>query len=117
MPLNPPLDPATRDQFEAFMGRDPHPSGGGQQVAHIKEPTYPQFHFEWHPQRRKVYMARIGRMTLAGFEPLPPGSTLQAEVVHEHCDTRADAINAIKCWLRGFREGQTPDIPKPHLEG
>lgn len=99
------LDPATRDAFEAFRGRDPHPTGDKQPYLHIKQPNFPQFRFEWHPQKRKVYLVRLGRTPLIG------------EILAENAETHGDAYNFVQTWLRGFREGQTPDVSKPHLEG
>ena len=97
------LDEATRNKFAEFQGRDPHPSGQ-QMVYHIKQPNFPQYRFEWHPQSRKVYLIRLGSAPLIG------------EILAEHAETHGDAHNFVQTFLRGFREGQTP-TPKPHLEG
>lgn len=109
------LDPKTRDAFEAFRGRDPHPTGDGQRVLHIKQPAFPQFRFEWHPQKRKVYLVRLGRLVDGVL--VPNTGPLIGEILAEHAETHGDAFNFVQTWLRGFREGQTPDVTKPHLEG
>ncbi len=99
------LDPATREQFDAFRGRDAHPSGAGQTVLCIKQPNYPQWRFEWHPQKRKVYLVRLGNTPLIG------------EVICEQAETQGAAFGAVQTFLRGYKEGLTPNIAKPHLEG
>ena len=100
------LDPRTREEFAEFRGRDPHPSGQGlPDILHIQQPNFPQFRFEWHRGKRKVYLVRLGRRPLIG------------EILAENAATRGDAYNFVQTFLRGFREGQTPDLPKPHLEG
>lgn len=99
------LDRQTREAFDEFRGRDPHPTGACQPVYVIKQPAFPQWRFEWHPQSRKVYLVRLGRKPLVG------------EVIAEHAETHAAGYGAVQTWLRGYREGRTPDVPKPHLEG
>jgi len=98
------MDPLTAEKFAEFIGRDPHPTGASQPVYHIKQPNFPQYRFEWHPQSRKVYLIRIGRKPLIG------------EVIVEHAETHGAAFNFVQTFLRGLREGQSP-LPKPHLEG
>lgn len=99
------MDVVTRERFAEFIGRDPHPSGAGRDVLHIKQPNYPQFRFEWHPGTRKVYLIRVGSKPLIG------------EKLAEHAETHAEAYAYVQTFLRGFREGQAPDLPKLHLEG
>ncbi len=99
------LDPKTRDKFAEFLGRDPHRTGAGEPFYCIKQPAFPQWRFEWHPQKRKVYLVRLGRKPLIG------------EVIAEHAETHADAYNFVQTFLRGVREGMAPDVPKLHLEG
>ena len=99
------LDKHTAEKFAEFLGRDPHPTGGAQMCMHIKQPQFPQYRFEWHPQSRKVYLIRLGRTPLVG------------EVIAEHAETHGHAFNFVQTFLRGLREGQTPTINKPHLEG
>lgn len=72
-------------------------------VLHIKAPTLPAYRFEWHAEARKVYLVRLGT--------LPE----QGEIVAFDIATHGDAINAVLIWTRGFREGQTPHLTKPHL--
>lgn len=97
------MDAVTREKFAEFLGRDPHPSGTDK-VYHIKQPNFPQYHFEWHPQTRKVYLIRVGTVPLIG------------EVLAEHAETHGHAQNFVQTFLRGYREGQMP-ASKPHLEG
>lgn len=97
------IDHGTAEKFREFLGRDPHPTGRDL-VYHIKQPNYPQYRFEFHPQSRKVYLIRLGTTPLIG------------EILAEHAETHGDAYNFVQTFLRGFREGQTP-TPKPHLEG
>lgn len=99
------VDKHTADKFAEFLGRDPHPTGAGERVLCIKQPNFPQYRFEWHPQSRKVYLIRVGTVPLIG------------EVIAEHAETHGHAFNFVQTFLRGFREGQTPTISKPHLEG
>lgn len=94
-----------KERFAEFIGRDPHPSGAGLKVLHIKQPNYPQFRFEWHPGTRKVYLIRVGAKPLVG------------EKLAEHAETHGEAYAYVQTFLRGYREGLTPDIPKTHLEG
>lgn len=109
------LDPATRAAFDEFRSRDPHPTGDGQRILVIKQPAFPQFRFEWHPQKRKVYLVRMGRMVDGVL--IAQTGPLTGEILAEHAETHAHAFNFVQTWLRGFREGQTPDLAKPHLEG
>lgn len=99
------VDARTREAFAEFQGRDPHPTGAGEPCLHIKQPNFPQYRFEWHPQSRKVYLIRLGRTPLIG------------EVIAEHAETHGHAFNFVQTFLRGFREGQMPTIRKTHLEG
>jgi len=99
------LDAVTRERFAEFLGRDPHHSAGGQEILHIRAPLATEFRFEWHPQIRKVYLVRQGR----------EGPEL-GEILAEHAETHAHAINFVQTFLRGYREGQAPGV-KPHLIG
>jgi hypothetical protein len=87
------MDALTREKWLEFQGRDPHPSGADQRILHIKQPSFPQYRFEWHPQSRKVYLIRVGAVPLIG------------EVLAEHAETHAAAYNFVQTFLRGFREG------------
>ena len=98
------FDPRTRDRFFEWLGRDPHPSANGQRVLHIRNPKFSdRYRFEWHPGARKVYLVRIGT--------IPE----HAERLADNIETHGDAINAMLIWSRGYAEGRTPDIIKPHL--
>ena len=99
------MDALTKEKWAEFQGRDPHPSGSGEMVLHIKQPNFPQYRFEWHPQSRKVYLIRLGTTPLIG------------EILAEHAETHGAAYNFVQTFLRGFREGQAPTIAKTHLEG
>ena len=103
LPPLPSLDALTREKFAEFIGRDPHPTGA-EKIYHIKQPNFPEYRFEWHPQARKVYLIRLGREPLIG------------EVIAEHAETHGHAFNFVQTFLRGLREGQNP-TPKIHLEG
>jgi hypothetical protein len=98
------IDPLTRERFAEFQGRDPHPSGR-EMCYHIKQPSFPQYRFEWHPKSRKVYLIRLGITPLVG------------EILAEHAETHGAAIAFVQTFLRGFREGAAPTIRKTHLEG
>lgn len=111
------LDKPTREAFEAFRGRDPDPTGAGQKVLHIKQPNFPQYRFEWHPQSRKVYMVRLGWCAPEGeFVPLDEKTPLIGEKIAEHAETHGAAFGAVQTFLRGYREGRTPNLAKTHLE-
>jgi len=97
-------DPKTREAFAAFLGRDPHPSGAAKDIYHIRNPKLPQYRFEWHPKLRKVYLVRVGSNPEVG------------ELMAFNVETHGDAHNAVLIWLRGFHEGRTPDLAKPHLQ-
>lgn len=98
-------EPVIRERFAEFLGRDPDPTGANSRILHIKQPSFPQFRFEWHPQSRKVYLIRTG------------AAPVIAEKLAEHAETHAEAYAYVQTFLRGFREGQAPDVSKPHLEG
>ncbi|MFO1081880.1 MAG: hypothetical protein U1E23_14775 [Reyranellaceae bacterium] len=93
-----------RDKLAEFLGREPHPSAAGRDVYHIADPRLPQYRFEWHPKKRIVYLVRLGAVPLTG------------EAMAHHVETHGDAIRAVQTWARGFHEGRTPDLKKPHLE-
>ena len=67
-------------------------------VYHIKQPAFPQFRFEYHPQVRKVYLVRLG------VEPLI-GEGIALEV-----PDYGVATNSVLIWLRGYREGSAHGI-------
>lgn len=97
------LDGALKAKFAEFLGRDPHPTGADRKVWNLSSPAFPQYRFEWHPQSRKVYLARLTSSPVVG------------EVLAFNIETHGDAINAVNIWTRGYREGQTPNVIKPHL--
>lgn len=62
-----------------------------EQILHIAAPTFPQFRFEYHPQKRRVYLARVGAKPEIG------------EVLAHEIDNDGAAQNAVLIWLRGYR--------------
>ena len=84
------------------LGRDPHPTGAGQAVLHIRSGD-PARRFEWHPKKRIVYMIRASAPNVG-------------EAVALDIETHGDAINAVNIWQRGFNEGAAPELAKPHLQ-
>lgn len=97
------IDPALKARFLEFLGRDPHPTGAGRAVWNLSNPRLPQYRFEWHPQTRRVYLARLNARPVVG------------EVIAFNIETHGDAINAVNIWTRGFNEGRAPDVIKPNL--
>lgn len=69
-----------------------------QQVLHIKQPQFPQFRFEWHPGKSRVYVIRIGSKPEVG------------EILAHDIADHGAATNVVLIWLRGFREGSIPKI-------
>jgi hypothetical protein len=57
----------------------------------IRTPSFPEFRFEWHPGRQKVYVVRVGRRPEIG------------EVFAHDVTTEGGAYNAAAIWLRGYR--------------
>lgn len=99
------FDAVTQSAFREFLGRDPHPSGDGREIMHLSMRGAPEFRFEWHPQKRKVYLVRVQA----------DGPEI-GEILAEHAETHAHALNFVQTFLRGYREGQAPGV-KPHLIG
>lgn len=93
--------PEVRDKFLEWLGRDPHPTGGGKAILNCSAAGH---RFEWHPHKRMVYLIREHANPVVG------------EVIAFNVETHGDAKNAVLIWLRGFNEGRTPDIQKPHLQ-
>lgn len=60
-------------------------------IAHFDNPRVPQFHFEWHPETKKVYVIRLGVVPLVG------------EVIAEHADTHGQAYGFVQTWCRGYK--------------
>jgi hypothetical protein len=69
-----------------------HAARRGEQIYHIKTPTFPQFRFEWHPGARRVYLIRVGAAPVIG------------EAMAFEVKTHGDAQNAVLIWLRGYRQ-------------
>jgi hypothetical protein len=100
------VDAITQERFREFVGRDPHPSGGRGGILRIRAPMATGLRFEWHPQKRKVYMIR----------PALPGQPEVGEIIAEHANTHGEAWNFVQTFMRGYREGQEPGV-KTHLIG
>lgn len=66
----------------------------GEQILHIKTPTFPQFRFEWHPGAKRVYLIRVGGVPIVG-EPIAFEVT-----------THGGAQNAVLIFLRGYRQAK-----------
>lgn len=112
------MDPLSREKFLEWQGRDPHPTGAGRSILHLQQPAFPHLRFEWHPQSRKVYLVRLGRIDQErGFVPIDPKTPMVGEIIAEHAETHGAAFTFVQTFLRGYREGQTPNLRKPHLEG
>jgi hypothetical protein len=94
-----------RDRFRAFLAREqePHPTGAGRDIYHLKTVSLPQYRFEWHPKKRIVYLIRVGTKPEIG------------EAIAFNIETHGDAHNAVLIWSRGYAEGQAPTAPKLHL--
>ena len=60
-------------------------------IFHVKTPAFPQFRFEFHPQKHRVYLIRVGAVPEIG-----------EAVAFDIVDTGA-ATNAVLIWLRGYR--------------
>jgi hypothetical protein len=60
-------------------------------VCHFKSPYAPNFRFEYHPLKKKVYMVRIGATPEIG------------EVFAHDIENEGAAHNAVLIWLRGYR--------------
>ena len=60
-------------------------------IFHIKTPSWPQFRFEYHATKRKIFLIRVGVKPEIG------------EVFAHNIDTEGAAYNAVMIWLRGYR--------------
>lgn len=60
-------------------------------ITHIKAPTFPGLRFEWHPQRKRIYLIRAGVTPEIG------------ELIATDIETEGAAHNAVLIWLRGYR--------------
>lgn len=114
------LDRATREAFGEFRGLPTHSSGLGRLRCRIHQPNWPEFHFEWHTDSKRVYKARLGYVSYVdGKKQVTPISTagkVRAEIIGEHVLSEGAAYNCVQTFLRGVLEGQNPNDAKPHLE-
>ena len=62
-------------------------------VCHIKQPNWPQFRFEWHPQTKRVYYIRADSPHI--------GRALAWDIIDQ-----GSAVNAVLIFLRGYQEGR-----------
>jgi len=63
-------------------------------IMHLKTPNYPQFRFEYHPFKKKVYIIRVGILPEIG------------EAFAHEIETEGAAWNAALIWLRGYKEAK-----------
>jgi hypothetical protein len=80
-----------RELLAEFFGRPADPSGGGKDVVAVRAPGFPQYRFEWHPQKRIVYLIMVGSKPLIG------------QAIAHHVETHGQAINTVNTFLRGWR--------------
>lgn len=82
---------------------DPQPG----QVYRIGSPLT-DFIFEWHPETKRVYMARENTKPMIG------------ELIADNITNLGDALNAVLVWHRGYRtaklEIEAPKEPVPGLD-
>lgn len=89
--------------FDGGGIRSPEPQPG--QVYRIHSPLV-QFVFEWHPEKKRVYMGRVGTRPMIG------------EMIADNIVTRGDAENAVLIWHRGYRTRQYEiEAPKDAVPG
>jgi hypothetical protein len=62
------------------------------QVLHLRGVEHPNFRFEWHPAKRKVYMIRLGVKPVIG------------QCIADEIGFEGSAYNAVLIFLRGYRE-------------
>lgn len=94
------LGPVGMEKLREFMSRVPHPSGAGLGILQIKSPL---FQFEWHPQKRIVYLVRHN------LDPVV------AEAIATDIETHGAAIAACQIFSRGYHEGKATGVVKPAL--
>ena len=77
-------------------------------IAKLKNPTLPQFLFEWHPEIQKVYMIKIpGHWEGKRFFPSMTEIHADANVIAEHCETHAMFYGFVQTFCRGYKMGQS----------
>lgn len=62
----------------------------------IKQPNYPEFAFEYHPQKKKVYLL-IDDHT---------NKITHAQIIAEHVENTGQAVGFVQTWLRGYHFGK-----------
>jgi hypothetical protein len=67
-------------------------------IYHLSTPNYPDFHFEWHSGRGRVYIIRLLRDRHGSPEPNQLGELIAFDI-NDH----GSAHNAILIWLRGYQ--------------
>lgn len=60
-------------------------------ITHIRAPLLPEYRFEYHPAKKKVYAIRVGAEPEIG------------EVFAHDVESDGAAHNAVLVWLRGYR--------------
>ena len=63
-------------------------------IYHIKQPSLPQYRFEYHPRVKKVYVIRVGAVPEVG------------EAFAFEIENQGAAYNAVLYWLRGYKEAE-----------
>lgn len=97
--MNLPRFPWSRPAFDRLA-----PAGcGPDKIVHIKAPLLPQFRFEYHPLKRRVYMIRVGALGIGTRKEI-------GEPIALHIETEGQAHNAVLTFLRGYRAATAPEI-------
>jgi len=86
------------------------PPVGTEPLIHkIRQPSLPQFVFEWHREVGKVYAILLpGKFIDRQFVPDINGRA-QAFVLAEHCDTHGRFYGFVQSYLRGYKQGMTDE--------
>jgi hypothetical protein len=76
-------------------------------ISKIAHPKYPQFVFEWHEDKQKVYLVTVPGKWVDGHfvQDLTVHST-KAEVIAEHCEHHARFYGFVQTWLRGYNKAK-----------
>jgi hypothetical protein len=61
------------------------------EIYHMKSPAWPSIRFEYHPNKKKVYLVRVGTVPERG------------EVMAHDIENEGAAHNAVLIFLRGYR--------------
>jgi hypothetical protein len=61
-------------------------------IYHITNAALKQFHFEWHPESKRVYVVRLG------------GEKQVGDPIAHDVENHGQAVNYVLVWCRGYRE-------------